>query len=71
MSEAERDSTVAAAQGRVPPVETTGSLARTLFLLVFPGLVAVIACMSVIALGPTAFAIRRDFELAIAQIGFA
>jgi MFS family permease len=71
MREAERDSTVAATQGRVPPVATTGSLALVLFLLVFPGLVAVIACMPVIALGPTAFAIRRDFELSISQIGFA
>ncbi len=71
MPEVERDSTVAPAQGKVSPVEATGSLARALFLLVFPGLAAVIACMCVIALGPTAFAIRRDFELSIAQIGFA
>lgn len=71
MREAEQSNTVAATQGRVPPVGATGSPALVLFLLVFPGLVAVIACMPVIALGPIAFAIRREFELSIAQIGFA
>jgi MFS family permease len=71
MPEVERDSTDSTARAEVSPVETTQGPALVLFLLVFPGLVAVIACMSVIALGPTAFAIRRDFELSIAQIGFA
>lgn len=42
-----------------------------MFLLVFPGLVAAIAFMPVITLGPIAFAIRQDFALSITQIGFA
>jgi MFS family permease len=50
---------------------TTPSLSRVVFLLVFPGLVAVMAFMPVVTLGPMAFAIRSDFDLTVAHIGFA
>ena len=53
------------------PLTKILKLTRMLLLLVFPGVVAVVALMPVITLGPIAFAIRRDFDLSIAHIGFA
>lgn len=45
--------------------------ARTFFILLLPGLIAVAAMLPATSMGPTAFAIREDFMLSIAQIGMA
>ncbi|MEV7136379.1 MFS transporter [Arthrobacter sp. NPDC093128] len=45
--------------------------ARRTGLLLFPGLVAAIAVVPVIAFGPLAFAIRRDFEFTNSDVGIA
>lgn len=44
---------------------------RSFFILILPGLIAVAAMLPATSMGPTAFAIRQDFMISIAQIGMA
>lgn len=44
---------------------------RLVFILLLPGLIAVTAMLPATSMGPSAFAIRQDFRISIAQIGIA